>query len=428
MLAPITLSGLPKKDWLSGARYVNLAAGRTEMAENKVTDLKTADQKFRELLDFAPDAMVMVNREGNIVLVNAQTEGLFGWRREELLGQQVEILVPERYRPFHPRHRVSFFNEPRTRGMGTGLELSGLRKDGTEFPVEISLSPIHTEDGLMAMSAIRDRTERKNYEDALRSARDQLEQRVRERTSDLEQAAKALQSELDARNAAEQNLRVLLQEKEMLLREVHHRVKNNLQIISSILNLHARRAAEHWKTEAFSEIQTRVRAMALVHDMLHRSGGGGRINLNGYLEELIRYLSGLGFSAANLTLECADVELELDAAVYCGLITNELVTNALKHAFVDREPGTVLVRAASKEEGMLHLEVIDNGRGMDTKTDHSSTLGLTLVEIMVDQMHGKMDIRIEQGTRIILDLNIQSSRAAQGASGEGAEPDPSLLA
>jgi protein-histidine pros-kinase len=157
-----------------------------------------SEKRFRGLLEAAPDAIVIVNSEGKIVRLNTQAEQMFRYRHDQILGQSIDILVPDRFRSRHPQHRYRFFEGPRLRPMGDGLDLYGLRSDGTEFPVEISLSPLETEEGLWVTAAIRDVTERKRFQIVLQEKNDQLERAIMAKDRFLASMSHELRTPLNA--------------------------------------------------------------------------------------------------------------------------------------------------------------------------------------------------------------------------------------
>lgn len=333
------------------------------------------EDSFRRVVEWAPSAMVMINVEGVMVLVNAQTEQMFDYRREALIGQSVEILVPQRFRHNHRAFRSGFFGDPRPRPMGVGRDLAGCRSDGSEFPIEIGLNPLATEAGAMVLASIIDITERRRSQQKLEDA---------------------------------------LREKTVLLNEVHHRVKNNLQVITSLLNLQADHAADPTLRAILTESCGRVKAMALTHQLLYERKDFSRIDLGDYLQRLVQsiratYRASGGRIALQLELPQDSVHLDLERAIPCGLLVNELVTNSFKHAFPGDARGQVAIELAVDSGGRIGLSVADDGIGLPPEAVlvQSSSLGLQLVPLFVDQLHGTLEIERQGGTRFRISFPMQ---------------------
>lgn len=350
---------------------------------NHVTERDRSAEQFRVALEAAPTGMLMIDATGRIALVNAQVERIFGYSREELLNEPVEMLVPERFRADHPDFRSGFFQAPGARPMGRGRDLFGLRKDGTEVPIEIGLNPLTTLAGSFVLSSVVDITERKRSEaekealvGQLQSINADLEARVQRRTRALTAA---------------------LLEREVLLKEVHHRVKNNLQIISSLLSMQARTLAGGASRDAVEECQARVQAIALIHEQLYRSKDYGRLAFSEYARNLassVFVVAGVSKEAVSLELAVEDVVLPVGKAISCGLVLNELITNALRHGFPGGRSGWIQVEVSAIGETHLRLAVRDNGIGLPAEIDvgRSKSLGLQLVHTLAEQLDAVLEV------------------------------------
>ena len=515
-----------------------------EKSKKVENELRQSEARARALLEWAPQGIICAGKDGKIMQVNDAVLEIFGYSREELLGQPVDMLVPRDIRAGHAAHRECYFSEPETRPMGTGRDLHGLRKDGTSVPLEIRLSSIPTQDGPMAMAFISDITERKAAEEAVHSfaqvtsvmatigrvvtssldineVYDHLSQEIRKLIpfdrliiSMLDQDSESVsqefvlgadipgrqqgariplagtlaeevvrskkpimleagkepdlgkrfpglapnfragmvsflavpliyrddvigvlqlrskepgaysQSHLDLaervtnqiagavanshlyvnQKDAEERSRASLVEKEALLKEINHRVKNNLQIISSLLSLQSRDIQDEQTLRLFKVSQDRIKAMALVHEKLYKSADLARIDFGEYIESLATDLGnsyGLGSRNISLKIDVENILLGVDTAIPCGVIVNELVANSLKHAFPGDRSGQITV-TFREADGQYTMTFRDDGIGLpeNLDIDHPSSLGLTIVNALAGQLGGAVNVGRNGGCEI----------------------------
>ena len=299
-------------------------------------------------------------------------------------------------------------------------EIKIAARDGTCHTVLVHGALIQYDGGPASINVLTDITPLKEAEEAIRHANEDLEKRVLERTEDLRQANVQLTAEVAARAQAEQKISRSLEEKVLLLREIHHRVKNNLQIITSLLKLQSRFIKDPQVLEAIRDTQSRVRTMSLVHERIYRSPDIAEINLKEYLLFLVKQVAqfyNVQQHRISLSVTMPAIMTDVDLVTPLGLIMNELVSNSLKHAFPDNRKGSISIDGTLLGADRLRFVYHDTGigipEGFDWKTTES--LGLRLVNSLVDQLDGTIERGGGEGTSFIIEIRRKKAgKAVEG--------------
>ena len=343
--------------------------------------------RLARILDLADDAIISVDQHHRIILFNQGAEKMFGYSHAEILSQSLDILLPAQHVEILRNHIEQFAGSGvGARHMGERRQIMGRRKDGTEFPAEASISKVRTGRDTMFTVIMRDVTHR------------------------------AL---------AEERLKASLREKDVLLEEVHHRVKNNLQVISSLLGLQARAISNPETRKKFEESQHRIQSMALLHERLYQSDDLTRIDFAEYLKRLAEQLFSVYGARKRIRLvtELEPLYFDLDTAVPCGLIVNELLSNALKYGFPKGRSGMVRLELRYLTPGTVSLTVEDDGAGLPVDFDWrtSSSLGLRLVRTLAEQLGGRVEWHRGPGTTFAIQFPSPNGRKEE--SHARANPD-----
>lgn len=326
--------------------------------------LKESEERFRLLYERAPLGYQSLDIQGCFIDVNQTWQEMMGYTRAEVCGKPFSsFMTPESAGQFPVR-----FSQFLERGVVVGNEFEMVRKDGSRFIASFNGKVGRDPNGqfLQTHCIMEDITEQRRAEERLKSS---------------------------------------LQEKEVMLREIHHRVKNNLQIMASLLRLQSESLDDPAALAAFEQSRQRIRSMALVHEELYHSQNLAQVDLASYLQKLGAYLhSAYGSGpAVEILVEAEQVHVSVEKAIPCGLIVNELVSNAMKYAFEGRARGTITIQLRTRGDELL-LRVADNGVGLPAglEIERSETLGLQLVSILAHQLEGELQLEDAPGAALRL--------------------------
>ena len=350
---------LDGEDELSSlAKSINGMLSRIETSQDQ---LKKSELEFRSLVELANNSIILTDSNGKIILWNKSAQSMFGYSEAEILGKPISILFPDEYHESYQKVMNNPYNFTNSQNKGIIYESYGFKNDKSKFMLEISHISWKIKNEKFYCAIIRDITDRKQAENEIKES---------------------------------------LREKEALLMEIHHRVKNNMQIISSLLSLQSRYIKDEDAFGVFKESQNRVKSMAMIHEKLYKSEGLAKIDFAEYIKNLVDDLFcsyGINQNHIKFDVNTDNIFLNADTAIPCGLIINELVTNSLKYAFptesCKHEENRIYIKFHQNNEKYL-LTIGDNGIGLPegVNLEHSETLGLRLVGSLVDQLNGTIEL------------------------------------
>ncbi len=337
-----------------------------------ITDRKLAEKTLREtnkslsaLIRYSPLAIISIGIDGRVLIWNPAAERIFGWTEGEVLGRENPIVPEDRRDEYFRLTEDVVSDHPYL-----SREITRRKKDGTLIQLNAASAAIQDDNGnaIALFGIFEDISERKHAEELIRRA---------------------------------------LQEKEVMLKEIHHRVKNNMQVIYSLLNLKAKSATDSAVRDILEESRDRVHSMSLIHETLYRSEDLAHVDFKTYLLRLIQGISSTyKRHDVQVLVDMEPVSLDVNTGIPCGLIANELVSNSLKYAFPEGRSGTIKVGISNDVMGNKVLSVEDNGIGLPATLDFRNTasLGLQLVTVLTGQINGTIELTRTEGTRFSITI------------------------
>lgn len=369
----------------NGTKLINGKSNFKISEENSVQDIEILEEKnsisasstdsninnnfFEQIYKSTPEAILILDENNIVIDSNPSFEKLFLFKNHEIKGKfKEELIVPEH---FQDESREMF--DKICSGENVQKESIRTKRDGR--PVNVLITGCRTE------------------------------------LSENKYGSYLIYIDISKHKRSEEQMRSSLVEKEVLIREIHHRVKNNLQIISSLLHIQSGKITNKDMVSMFTNCQNRVKSIALIHEKLYQTNNFTRVDFGSYTMNLIYYLFRMFDVKSNnvsMRLNVENVFLPMDTAIPCGLIINELVTNSLKHAFTEEKHGEISIQAVYHSDNKFTLTIKDNGKGIPEKVDFykSETVGFNLVNSLVRQLGGNLEINREEGTEFKVTFSI----------------------